>query len=186
MKCTPVINFEREYTVCDDGSVYSNKRFVNGRIVGTRRLINWRKLKPRVTKQGYYRLTLCKNGKKYDRSIHRLVAESFADIVPEGLQVAHLDGNKNNNSLKNLKFVTAKENASHKITHGTVPEGKRNGRHTKPDSTPRGEKHGQSKLSWEKVREIRASKEPSRKLGKKYGVSHANILNIKRNKIWSI
>ena len=59
-------------------------------------------------------------GPKY---IHRLVLETFLIKCPLGKECAHIDGNPSNNNLNNLKWVTPKENSSHKIYHGTHLEG---------------------------------------------------------------
>ena len=47
--------------------------------------------------------------------VHRLVLEGFTSIGDgEGKFVDHIDGNKTNNTLSNLRWVTAKENASNR------------------------------------------------------------------------
>lgn len=62
--------------------------------------------------------------------IHSTVLESFESKRPDGFQCAHLDGNKRNNCLTNLKWVTPKENTSHRIIHGTHGIGVKNPRAT--------------------------------------------------------
>lgn len=186
MNTKPIINFEGLYTVSEDGVVTGLKRIVNYRIKGMTRVMKERVIKPTINTRGYLQLSLCKNGVVYSERVHKLVAETFLGNKPKGKEIAHLDGNKLNNHVNNLAYVTHKENESHKKIHGTLATGKKNGRYTKPESTPRGEKHHASKLTWKKVKQIRKSKQSSRELAKKYKVSHANILNIKNNKIWSI
>jgi len=180
----PVLGYEGLYEVDEAGSVYSLDRKVGYRIKGLQKNLKGRKLKQKISKTGYKYVTLCKNGNVTTHRVHKLVAQAFLGERPKGLQIAHLDGNQQNNSISNLKFVTPKENARHKILHGTVASGEKNGKHTKPECTPRGEKHGKSKLNWKLVKEIRKSKDSSRKLAKKYDVSKTNILDIKNNKIW--
>jgi hypothetical protein len=53
------------------------------------------------------------------RNIHRLVLSVFDREPLPGEQAAHLDGNKDNNRLDNLKWCTKLENEAHKIIHGT-------------------------------------------------------------------
>lgn len=58
--------------------------------------------------------------------ISRLVLSAFVGPCPPGHECAHLDGDPTNNMLENLVWATKKENASHKILHGTDPAGERN------------------------------------------------------------
>lgn len=63
-------------------------------------------------KKRYIDITLCKNGKAHTHRLHKFVAECF--IGPRnGLQINHKDGNKHNNIVDNLEYVTAKENSQH-------------------------------------------------------------------------
>lgn len=49
-----------------------------------------------------------KNGNKY-RRIHQLVAEYFIGEKPQGFQIHHIDENRQNNTVKNLEYVSPKE-----------------------------------------------------------------------------
>ena len=69
-------------------------------------------------KDGYLKITLCKNGKPRTYQVHRLVAEAYIPN-PEGKpQVNHLDEVKTHNWVGNLEWATAKEN----INYGTRNE----------------------------------------------------------------
>lgn len=70
-------------------------------------------LKPEISKNGYCKVTLCKDKKRKLLSIHRLVAMTYLDNYSENLQVNHKDGNKQNNNVSNLEMVTCKENIQH-------------------------------------------------------------------------
>ena len=63
---------------------------------------------------GYKRLRIGNN--KY--LLHRLVAITFIPNLENKEQVNHIDGNKLNNKLENLEWVTNKENQIHKVNSG--------------------------------------------------------------------
>lgn len=76
------------------------------------------KLTPKLDKYGYYTVKLSVKRKIFYRTIHRLVAETF---IPNPLnlpQVNHIDGNKTNNHIDNLEWVTPKENTHHAFSTG--------------------------------------------------------------------
>lgn len=64
----------------------------------------------KLTRRGEYQKVRLNNR---DESVHRLVADSFFDGDHTGLQVNHKDGNKENNKLSNLEWVTPSENIKH-------------------------------------------------------------------------
>lgn len=70
-------------------------------------------------KDNYWTVTLRnEDGKFVKRSVHRLLMLTFVPN-PEGKsQVNHIDGDKSNNSLDNLEWVTPKENSEHAVRSG--------------------------------------------------------------------
>ena len=48
--------------------------------------------------------------------LHRLIWETFVGEIPEGMEIDHIDTNKANNNLDNLRCVTPKENSNNKLT----------------------------------------------------------------------
>jgi hypothetical protein len=68
-----------------------------------------RMLKP--SDRGYQVINLTKNGKPKQHYVHRLVAEAFIDNPEEKRCVDHIDGNKANNHLENLRWATHTENS---------------------------------------------------------------------------
>jgi hypothetical protein len=82
-------------------------------------------LKPDISR-GYKRVTLSKNGKTKRYLVHRLVALTFIDNHNKKKYVNHIDGNKLNNCVKNLEWVTASENEkhAHKYLNKIPPEAK--------------------------------------------------------------
>lgn len=69
-------------------------------------------LKPHESR-GYYNVTLYKNGFHKYYGIHRLVAKEFIVNPKNKTQVNHKDGNKKNNNIENLEWVTSSENMKH-------------------------------------------------------------------------
>lgn len=65
-------------------------------------------------KRGYKEIGIMK--KKY--LVHRLIMIGFVGHDPDGKHVNHIDGNKKNNKLENLEYVTDLENIMHAITTG--------------------------------------------------------------------
>jgi hypothetical protein len=76
-------------------------------------------LKKSFDRAGYEIVTLCKNKLHITKTVHRLIATAFFG-EHKGLQVNHKDGNKSNNNVVNLEFVTAKENIRHGIKNGLI------------------------------------------------------------------
>lgn len=163
----PVEGFVNEYSVSKDGRVLSHpKRCSNvfGKI-----------LKQYINHTGYHSVVL-QNGYKVKHMVHVLVAKAFIPNPENKPQVNHKDGNKSNNCVENLEWVTASENIHHafktglrKPTHGTI--------------------NGMSKLNDEVVRSIRAEYKSGtisqEKLGVKYGVSQTCIHKVVTGKRWT-
>ena len=72
-------------------------------------------LKPKLQGLGlkYEFVSLYINGKIHQVTIHRLVAKAFISNHENKPQVNHKDGNKLNNDINNLEWVTASENIRH-------------------------------------------------------------------------
>ena len=69
-------------------------------------------------KNGYEMVTLAQNKRPKTVRLHRVIAESFYGLDEQGLEVNHIDGNKNNNCIDNLEFCTRKENIQHAMKKG--------------------------------------------------------------------
>lgn len=93
---------------------------INGTIYSKR---SKRFLKPSVSPIGYLSVTLCHKGIKYQHYVHRLIYCAFEGLIPKGLEINHIDGNKANNNLINLEVVTKSENARHAWRTGLCGHG---------------------------------------------------------------
>lgn len=62
---------------------------------------------------GYYRVSLYSNKITKVVDVHRIVAETFINNPKNKKEVNHIDGNKANNNINNLEWVTHKENINH-------------------------------------------------------------------------
>ena len=109
-----IIGYENLYQVSNLGNVKSlcfgarNKRKSN----------ITRLLKTNSNNFGYLKVELYKDGKSKIKYVHRLVAEAFIPNPDQKPQVNHIDGNKANNTLSNLEWVTSSENLSHACKTG--------------------------------------------------------------------
>jgi hypothetical protein len=81
-------------------------------------------LKTRTLKSGYESLSLVNNNhEKFNKTVHRLVAEAFIPNPGNKKTINHKDGNKLNNLLENLEWNTLSENIKHAFNSGlkTMP-----------------------------------------------------------------
>lgn len=92
-----------DYEITRNGEIYSLKN-------NKRRLI-----KGYIDKYGYRRVLLHIWGKRQKYFVHRLVAMKYIENPNNLPQVNHKDGNKLNNNVENLEWVTAKQNIQHAI-----------------------------------------------------------------------
>jgi hypothetical protein len=88
--------YETLYAASDCGKVFSYKRGIY--------------LKPGANGRGYLQVMLSKDGEVKNKKIHRLVAETFLEADDEKNEVDHIDGDRTNNNLSNLRWVTSSEN----------------------------------------------------------------------------
>ena len=79
-------------------------------------------LKPRLQNSGYLQVNLMKDGKRINKTVHRLVAKAFIPN-PEGLpEIDHIDGDKTNNMVENLQWISHVENNRKKTIGIGIPK----------------------------------------------------------------
>ena len=101
MKTLIIDGLSTDYNINEQGQIFSNKthKILTGTIMNT----------------GYRMVRLTTEAGKKGYAVHRLVAETFIPN-PDGLPIVnHKDGNKLNNAVSNLEWVSAAENRQHAI-----------------------------------------------------------------------
>ena len=73
-------------------------------------------MKPEITHNGYQRVGLYVNGRLHHKRVATLVAEAFHGAKPIGTEIDHVDGDKQNNSVENLRYVTHIQNINNPVT----------------------------------------------------------------------
>ena len=106
-----IVGYEGLYQVSNLGRVRSYYA-KNGRLSDDTKILSGKR-----DKDGYIEVRLCKNGIVTYMRVHRIVASTFLkwDVT---FQVNHIDGNKANNRVDNLEFVTPRENSVHAHSTG--------------------------------------------------------------------
>ena len=95
---------------------------IEGNVIGASGFI--RKLK--TTLQGYQEIGIACFGKMTWYRVHRLVAQYYIENKENKPFVNHIDGNKLNNHISNLEWVTHRENMDHAISTGLIKRGEDN------------------------------------------------------------
>ena len=106
--------FENLYKISTYGRI---KSLGNGKSTNTETKKE-RVLKSNYSLTGYEKIKLFKDGKRYYFSVHRLVAQTFLANEENKKEVNHKDGNKGNNNVDNLEWVTSSENQLHAFKNG--------------------------------------------------------------------
>ena len=125
----------------------------------------------------YEKVLLSKNGVGKTFLIHRLVAKAFIPNPENKPEVNHIDGNKKNNCVENLEWMTCSENTKHAFDTGLA-------------KVLRGANNGAARLTPEQIKEIRATYKKDSKtfcgtaLAKKYHVGPSTISRIVNNETY--
>lgn len=122
--------YENYYEVSDTGLIRSLDRVVPDAKTGCKhlkgRMMKQTDSAAKARRTGYYVVNLRKNHICNVYPVHRLVAETFIDN-PHGFPtVNHKDGNKHNNNVANLEWVSYSKNNIHALKNGLrIPRGTR-------------------------------------------------------------
>lgn len=166
----PVVGWVGFYEISDRGRVRSLARRVRHYAGGTRAQYG------RIMKQSpknYPQVDLRRDGTRNVTYVHRMMLLAFVGPCPEGMETRHLDGDPSHNSLDNLRWGSPAEQDADRVRHGTMP---------------RGETHGNAKLTEAQVLEIRHLYAEGgwthQRLGKRFDVSGGLIPYIVHRKTW--
>lgn len=161
----PVDGYEGRYSVSDHGRVRSEARRVPNNANGSTRGVRERMLKQNPDGGGYLCVWLCTPGEPHKvKKVADLVLAAFNGPKPPGLEVLHGDGVQTNNHRRNLRYGTRVENMADAKRHGTWP---------------RGENHGQARLTDAEVREIIADTRPSIIIAFERGITYGHVRALK-------
>lgn len=101
----PIPGYEG-YLATEDGRIYSTKTGIFLKFNASR---------------GYYAVSVRVDGKETKPYVHQLVAKTYIPNPENKLQVNHIDGDKFNNNISNLEWLTQSENICHSVTMKLKP-----------------------------------------------------------------
>jgi len=169
--------------IVDDGKSRRKKYAVSnyGRVMSYTDSIETGRLLKFGVVEGYHVLTLtCRI--KVSRCVHKLVAYYFLpEPKPEQNYVIHFDFDKQNNSVKNLQWVTREQMFQHQSHNPKVQHARKY--HTRRTKGP--------KLTDKQVKRLKkAIHDPNRKrtykeIAKRYGISQMQLYRVKSGKDWA-
>jgi hypothetical protein len=145
-----IAGYEGLYQITDDGRVSRGGQFLN----------------PVHHNKGYWRIGLCKNGIKTWYLLHVLVARTFLGVKPTGFETNHKNGDKHDNRIENLEYVTHAENQQHAGREGLLCQG---------------EQHRWTRVPWTivvKIRELGFDGLSPNEIEVACGVSHKYVRRI--------
>jgi hypothetical protein len=151
-----ILGYDVEYAADLNGNIWSK---ASGK---------WKKLNPSLNGH-YLRLSMRKNGKDVNRTVHSVVCETYygKPDFPKPV-VRHLDGNSLNNAPENLDWGTYSQNNADKNFHGRVIH----------------ENHPKAKVTMQSAEEMRLSGKTSWHLAKEFNLSPKTVRRILNRETW--
>jgi len=169
-----ITGYKGLYQVSNHGGVRSLDRYVQWK--NTLSFRRGKRIKILKDKDGYMFVVLTKDKRRKHFKVHRLVLTAFDRPPKHKEQCNHKDGNKQNNCIENLEWVTSKQNINHAIHILGVRLG------------IVGERHGRAVLNNSGVKEIKIllkeGKITQSEIANKYNISRSVIRDINIGKTW--
>jgi hypothetical protein len=166
----PIPGSDGLYSVSSYGRVRSEP--IQTSRVGRRR---GRVLKCYPNSKGYFQFRMSLRDRAVTMKVHRAVALAFLGPRPCGAQINHKSGDKRDNSVRNLEYVSGRRNVQHSWEAGLCSVEHR-----------RGERSVIAKLTPDAVREIRRRHENTTlsDLARRFGVTKQCIHQVITGKTW--
>jgi hypothetical protein len=163
----PVVGFEGVYSVSDTGRVVSLSRIDSAGKTRVERV-----LKPTINKDGYAKVNFWDDGRCYRLFLHRIVHEAFIGPIPDGYEINHLNGIRNDNRPANLSAVTHAENVIYsrdvlKANYATYGNGR------------------MTRAQIDTIKELAAAGISQREIATQLGFAKASVWNVLRGKTWA-
>jgi hypothetical protein len=154
-----ISGYEEFYEISDQGRVKSRFRYARSG-AGMRRVPEKLMTQTVHPQTGHCRVQLSKKGKIKTMIVYKLVMEAYGKPKPDGYDIKHKDGNRQNNALSNLEWT---------IVHGSNS----------------GEKHSKATLNDQDIEEIRAMRQagiPVDQIATKMQISKSQVSKVASRK----
>lgn len=116
----PIPGYEGLYEVSSLGRVKASQRVIT-RKDGRCQIYRERILSLFHSRQGYVYIVLTKDNKPIREAVHRLVAKAFISNMDKArTHIDHIDGDRANNTVLNIRWVTRAENMHNPITEARI------------------------------------------------------------------
>lgn len=174
---SPVVGYESLYEVSSFGNIKSLNRLTNNQYKAY--FLKGKQLSPATDKGGYKYVCLTDLNKKSKfKYVHRLMAESFLKPIPGKEFVNHIDGDKSNNYISNLEYVSKSENTIHAYSIGKMGVG---------INVRAGSNNSHSVFTESdvmKIRNLHSKGENCFRLSKQFNVNNSTISRIIKRETW--
>jgi hypothetical protein len=166
----PILGYEGYYEISNTGRVKCLPRKGSG----CKNYVYFKKITPPKDNVHYPTFSLNVGGKSKSLMLHRVLAIHFIQNPENKLQVNHIDGNKSNNDLSNLEWVSPSENIYHGLSLGIM-------------NTAKGVDKPHARFTENDVRNIKTrliNGDIGSHIAKDYGVHKGLIYYIKNGRTW--